>query len=37
VTSRHFAVAEKDEVAEDVGIDGGAASVEEAAAQIVEP
>ena len=28
---------EKDEVAEDVGIDGGAASAEEAAARIVEP
>jgi hypothetical protein len=32
-----FAVAEKDDVAEDVGIDGGAASVEEAAVHIVEP
>jgi len=31
-----FAVAEKDEVAEDVGIDGGAASAEEAAVHIVE-
>jgi hypothetical protein len=28
---------EKDEVAEDVGIDGGAASAEEAAVHIVEP
>jgi hypothetical protein len=30
-------MAEKEEVAEGVGIDGGAASVEEAAVHIVEP